>query len=134
ADGTVSNAGYSSTPWTTNQTSASVTWASETLATNPNANAIRWGTLYNFRFDSNRPPQTSNATVGFFKTGAPMTVPVQGPAPAIASNVSISGRVTRSNGTGIGNALVFFVDSIGGNRLAVTNPFGYYQFDNVLTG
>src|SRR5262245_11704782 len=26
-----------------------------------NANAIRWGTLYNFRFDCDRPPQAANA-------------------------------------------------------------------------
>ena len=134
ADGTVGNAGFSSTSWSPSQTDSSVSWSSETLAANPNANAIRWGTLYNFRFDSNRPPQTVNATVGFFKTGAPINVQIQGPAPVAVSNVSISGRVTRSTGTGIGNAIVFLVDSVGGNRLAVTNPFGYYQFDNVQTG
>ena len=46
-----------------------LTWSTETFAQNPNANAIRFGTMYNFRFDSNRPPQTANATIGFFKTG-----------------------------------------------------------------
>ena len=57
---------------------------------NPNANAVRWGTLYNIRFDSNRPPVMRAATIGFFKTGAPMdigagcsaraaTTPVPGP-------------------------------------------------------
>jgi hypothetical protein len=134
SDGTVGNAGFSSAAWGPNQTPASVTWASETLAQNPNANALRWGTLYNFRFDSNRPPQAATATVGFFKTGAPITVAIQGPAPVAVANISISGRVTRSSGTGIGNAIVFLIDGMGGNRLAVTNPFGYYQFDNVLTG
>ncbi len=78
ADGTVGNAGYSSTPWTSNQTGTAVTWSSETFAQNQNANAIRWGTLYNFRFDSNSPPRLTNATVGFFKTGAPITVAIQG--------------------------------------------------------
>ena len=78
-DGTVGNAGYSSTPWTPTQTASSMTWTSETFAQNPNANAIRWGTLYNFRFDSDRPPQTTSATVGFFKTGAPIQFQVQGP-------------------------------------------------------
>ncbi|HVF48054.1 MAG TPA: hypothetical protein VNA17_10845, partial [Pyrinomonadaceae bacterium] len=48
----------------------------------PNANAIRWGTMYNFRFDANTPPQTSSATIGFFKTGDPITVQVQGPGGA----------------------------------------------------
>ncbi len=81
ADGTVGNAGYSSTPWTPVQDAGSLSWSSETFAQNQNANAIRWGTLYNFRFDSNRPPQAVNATIGFFKTGAPITVGIEGPAP-----------------------------------------------------
>ena len=81
-DGTVGDAGFSNAPWTTTQTSSALTWNSETFAQNPNANAIRWGTLYNFRFDSNRPPQAANATIGFFKTGSPITVGIQGPSPA----------------------------------------------------
>ena len=78
-DGTVGNTGYSSTPWTSVVTGGSLTWSCETLAQNPNANAIRWGTLYNFRFDSNRPPQDELAVIGFFKTGVPIMVPIQGP-------------------------------------------------------
>lgn len=81
ADGTVGNAGYSSTPWTPTQTSSAMSWATETFAQNQNANAIRWGTLYNFRFDSDRPPVTTNATVGFLKTGAPILVQIQAPDP-----------------------------------------------------
>ena len=80
-DGTVGNTGYSSAPWTTGVSHGSMTWSCETLAQNPNANAIRWGTLYNFRFDSNRPPQAATAVIGFFKTGAPVTVPIQAPQP-----------------------------------------------------
>jgi hypothetical protein len=78
-DGTVGNTGYSSTPWTSVVTGGSLTWSCETLAQNPNANAIRWGTLYNFRFDSNRPPQDDFAVIGFFKTGAPIMAPIQAP-------------------------------------------------------
>jgi hypothetical protein len=78
-DGTVGNAGYSSTPWTQTQANGTMTWNSETFAQNQNANAIRWGTMYNFRFDADRAPQTTNATLGFFKTGAPITVAVQTP-------------------------------------------------------
>jgi hypothetical protein len=78
-DGTVGNAGYSSTPWTSVVTGGSLSWSCETLAQDPNANAIRWGTLYNFRFDSNRPPQDAFAVIGFFKTGAPIMVPILAP-------------------------------------------------------
>lgn len=79
ADGTVGDAGFSSTPWTATQSFTSMIWNTETLAQNPNANAIRWGTMYNFRFDANQPPATMYATVGFFKNGAPINVLVQGP-------------------------------------------------------
>jgi hypothetical protein len=78
-DGTVGDAGYSSTPW---DVAGSVTWSTETFAQNPNANAIRWGTLYNFSFDS--PHEfliTAAATIGFFKTGGPITVDVMVPVP-----------------------------------------------------
>ena len=78
-DGTQNNQGYSSTPWTVTQASDSITWNSETFAQNQNANAIRWGTLYNFRFDADQPPQNALATIGFFKTGSPMTVAIQAP-------------------------------------------------------
>jgi glucose/arabinose dehydrogenase len=78
-DGTVGNTGYSATPWTQTQAADSIAWTTQTFAQNPNANAIRWGTLYNFRFDSDRPPQLQNATVGFFKTGAPIQVQVESP-------------------------------------------------------
>ena len=72
--GTAAHHGLSLRPQT------SITWNTETFAQNQNANAIRWGTLYNFRFDADQPPQTANATVGFFKTGSPMMVAIQAPA------------------------------------------------------
>jgi hypothetical protein len=80
-DDTVGNTGYSNVPWTPVQTASDLTWSSETFAQNPNANAIRFATMYNFRFDSDHPPQATNATVGFLKTGTPITVPILGPAP-----------------------------------------------------
>jgi hypothetical protein len=79
-DGTFNSLGYSSAAWTVTQAPDSITWNSETFAQNQNANAIRWGTLYNFRFDADQPPQSANATVGFFKTGSPMMVAIQAPA------------------------------------------------------
>jgi hypothetical protein len=79
-DGTFNNQGYSSMPWVVTQASDSITWNSETFAQNQNANAIRWGTLYNFRFDADQPPQNANATISFFKTGSPITVAIQAPA------------------------------------------------------
>ena len=58
--------GYSSTPWTSVERGA-LTWSWRRLRKTQNANAIRWGTLYNFRFDSDRPPQNEFAVIGFFR-------------------------------------------------------------------
>ena len=110
-----------------------MTWSSETFAQNPNANAIRWGTLYNFRFDSNRPPQTMNATLGFFKTGAPITVSVQGPSPAAAVAVSVSGRVTTSTGQGVA-VTVTITNGTGYTRTLKTGTMGFYSFTDVPQG
>ena len=85
-DGTLGNTGFSSNPWVPTLTSGALTWSTETFAQNQNANAIRWGTLYNFRFDSYRPPQNKLAVISFFKTGAPITVPIQGPSPDVCIN------------------------------------------------
>ncbi len=78
-DGTFNSQGYSSAPWTVTQAADSITWNSETFAQNQNANAIRWGTLYNFRFDADQAPNPTDATVGFFKTGSPIGVVIQAP-------------------------------------------------------
>jgi hypothetical protein len=93
-DGTKNNQGYSSTPWSVTQASDSITWNTETFGQNENANAIRWGTLYNFRFDADQPPQSANATVGFFKTGSPMMVEIQGPA----GGITLSGQQKKIQG------------------------------------
>jgi hypothetical protein len=79
-DGTQGDGGYSSAPWNVTQTADSITWNAETFAQNQNANAIRWGTLYNFRFDADQPPEKANAMVGYFKTGSPTTVAIEGPS------------------------------------------------------
>src|SRR3982751_1795792 len=76
-DGTQGNTGFSSTPWTVTQDASSITWSTETLAQNQNANAIRFGTLYNFRFDADQPPNPTNATIAYFKTGSPTIAVVQ---------------------------------------------------------
>src|SRR5207244_2480862 len=86
-DGTQNNAGYSSEPWdfAQNFVQNSAIWNCETFAENQNANAIRFGTLYNFRFDSDAGPAPTTANIGFFKTGSPVSVEVVAPAPKDAT-------------------------------------------------
>jgi hypothetical protein len=46
-----------------------VGWSTSTLAEDPLANALRWGTLYNFRFDADFPPGARELTIGLFRRG-----------------------------------------------------------------
>ena len=55
-------------------TAGTIAWATDGFAVNPNANALRWGTLYNFRFDAAAPPHTGALTLGLFRPGSPTTV------------------------------------------------------------
>src|SRR4029079_10262989 len=41
---------------------------------NQNANALRFGTLYNFRFDSAVQPGNGDATLGLFRPGVPAEI------------------------------------------------------------
>jgi hypothetical protein len=80
ADGTAGNTGYSSTPWAQTESNGQISWGSELLWQNPNANAVRWGTTYNIRFDSNRPPAAATATITYLKTRPKTTITVQAPS------------------------------------------------------
>ena len=69
---------YDGTDWPGVVNATSIDFATTPHATNPNANAIRWGTLYNFRFIASRPPVTGSVTLGLFKPGTPESVDVAG--------------------------------------------------------
>lgn len=65
---------YSLTDWSFTQTASGAIWQTTPFAVDPNANALRWSTLYNFRFDANVPPAAGVATIGLFKPGATASV------------------------------------------------------------
>jgi hypothetical protein len=66
------NVNRSSTPWATDMTGGKVGWATQSFNVNINANAIRWGTTYNFRFVADTPPAgEAYATIGLWRPAAP---------------------------------------------------------------
>src|SRR4051812_1139873 len=67
--------------------------------------------------------------VGHFSTWAVVTAL----APTAAS-VGISGRIVDSNGYGIAKVRVTLADGTGQARIALTNGFGYFRFDNIQAG
>jgi len=77
---------YSTTDWTATNAGGSLTWSTQTFAQNVNANAIRWGTLYNFRFDANVAPQSGNVTLTYFKPGSPTAASVAAEVPSASGS------------------------------------------------
>jgi hypothetical protein len=65
---------YASTDWTPVMGGGNITWTTDSYATNVNANALRWGATYNFRFDADRPPFLGVIKVGLFKPGTPTSL------------------------------------------------------------
>jgi len=51
-----------------------------------------------------------------------------------AANVSVSGRVSTANGTGIRNVIVTLTNAKGNIQTARTSSFGYFQFDEIAVG
>jgi hypothetical protein len=54
--------------------------------------------------------------------------------PTTAAGVAVSGRVITANGTGVRDAILTLTNSDGGTRMARSNSFGYYRFDDVASG
>ncbi len=81
---------YDGTDWAQAVTPTAATWSTQTFAQNPNANALRWGTLYNYRFTANQPPVATTATIGLFRSGSQPdpTVTVMGPACILAGDIN----------------------------------------------
>ncbi len=91
---------YSNDDWSMIVSGGAVTWATLPYATNQNANALRFSTLYNFRFDAQTPPMNGEATLTLFKPGTPtavtIAVPVPSPAP-ILGDIDGNGTVDASD-------------------------------------
>lgn len=61
---------FDGTDWSGSVNGDSISWSTSDYAQNPNANALRWGSLYNFRFVADRPPTATRVRLELFKPGA----------------------------------------------------------------
>ncbi len=78
---------WDGTDWVGQHIGDEIVWSCpQTFEENPNANALRWGTLYNFRFKANTTPNPATLTLGLFKPGTPNTVTADSAGPKFPSN------------------------------------------------
>jgi hypothetical protein len=81
------DANVDGTDWAPVEGASGLSWATTPFASNPNANAIRWGTTYTYSFVSSQAPETGEATLGMWRDAgmsltAMITVPSAGGCPA----------------------------------------------------
>ena len=80
---------YDNTDWdlpANGPSTGALIWSSHPYPTYPgNANALRWGTTYNFRFDADVSPVPSQVTVTLFKPGNIPTVSIDTIAPKLCN-------------------------------------------------
>ncbi len=89
---------FDGTDWTGTVDNANnkVRWDGVTFATNPNGNAIRWGNLFSFHFESDTPiSATLMARIILFKPGTPADVTV--PLEPIGSVTKVAGEDQGAN-------------------------------------
>ncbi len=65
-------------------TGGGLSWSTASFDAQPNANALHWGTTYNFRFRADRPPVDGEIQLGLFRPGPPgahQSITFVGPRP-----------------------------------------------------
>ncbi|MDX2200494.1 MAG: hypothetical protein SF069_16185, partial [Phycisphaerae bacterium] len=107
---------YDNTNWNVSVAGGAITWRSpQTFAQNANSNALRWGTMYNFWFETNRAPQAGSVELGLFKPHTPQAVSFNASVPSgpaiLLGDMNCDGIVS--------------VGDIAGFVLALTDPLAY---------
>ncbi len=74
---------YDGSDWAVTLGPGSVSWATQIETANPNANALRWGTMYNYRFDADSGPEAIFATLGTYRNSESIGISTQGPQAAV---------------------------------------------------
>lgn len=62
---------HHNTDWTPLHLDGELRWETDSFADKPNSNALRWGTLYNFWFQTNVAPTVGRVRLGLFEPGGP---------------------------------------------------------------
>lgn len=88
-------------------------------------------TVISFGDDPVKMQTVDGLTNSLAATYSPATIELLAPT---ASNVSVGGRVIDASGRPVRSATVQLMQSNGGRVRAVTNAFGYFRFDNVVSG
>jgi hypothetical protein len=65
---------YAVDDWLVSSSTDLISWSTDTFAVDPNANAIRWATMFNFWFNADQPPAGTIHKLDLFKPGTPAAI------------------------------------------------------------
>jgi hypothetical protein len=93
---------YDTTDWDTAVGADSIEWSTETCDVAPNANALRWGTMYSFWFDADRPPAGIRHRLDLFEVFTPEAIEFEFPAGILSEDFEggDTGGFTKHPGSG----------------------------------
>jgi hypothetical protein len=80
---------YATDAWTPTVSADSITWSTTPFSVNPNANALRWNTMFNFRFTADTAPEAGTSTVGLFRPGGAASTTIAAAVPSAAEAVCV---------------------------------------------
>ena len=109
---------YNNDAWMSTTSASEVTWSTaQTHAQNANANAVRWGTMYNFWFTANSGPEAGEATLDTFKPHTPGSVQLMVDVP---SGIACYADCDETTGPGVLDIFDFLCF---GNRFDTLDPY-----------
>lgn len=115
---------WDGTDWPAAVGAGGVTWQTDTEAADPDANALRFATTYNFWFEADRPPAPVAATLGLFRAGSPAAVTAVLPGPGQSAGLALQGgrfEVAAAFRTPQGETGI-------GHPVPLTDDSGYFWF------
>ena len=114
---------YATGDWAVSQNGGEITWQTGSFNANENANAIRWGTMYNFWFTADAAPSEALGSMRSFRSNDEYSLDLIGPAgPDNPFDINGDGCVD-------GGDLGIFLSYWG-----TTNPGGDFNGDGTVDG
>ncbi len=78
------------TDWAPVEGASGISWSTTPFASNPNANAIRWGTTYNYSFVTDAAPEMGDVTLGMWRDPG-VTVSAEVVVPSSSCEADLTG-------------------------------------------